>query len=243
VIREIRALDGRDPYKLLDVPRDASAEAIAQAFKKQLKIWHPDYCLTDEARSAAEERTRLLDAARTVLLNHRELYDATTPPPRPVLDPVPVAKPSRHWQLLRRGLALGCFGYLLIAGLFLLLSTASTGDDTGGALIPQVAIPHAFAGVWTGEVPQIGQPAVKVRLSLPEGLRVGTDQTGDCKGNLVPLTYDSGRLTLLKSVTTKGCLASTLILTLLPNGGLALRYVGDASFYPPMAILMRAVSS
>lgn len=239
MIREIRALDGRDPYELLHVPRDASAEAITQAFKKQLKIWHPDHCPTDEARAAAEERTRLLNAARTVLLNHRELYDSATPAPaRP--DPVPVGKPSRQWRLLRRGLALGCFGYLLIAGLFLVLSSASTGNDTGGTLIPQAAIPHAFAGVWTGEIPQIGQPAVTVRLALPEGLKIGTDQTGDCAGNLVPLTFDSGRLTLLKSVTTRGCLASTLILTLLPNGELALRYVGDASFYPPTAVLTRA---
>jgi hypothetical protein len=239
VIREIRALDGEDPYELLDVPRDASAEAIGQAFKKQLKIWHPDHCLTDEARAAAEERTRLLSAARNVLLNHRELYDSATPalPAAPVRV---VAKPSRQWQLLRRGLALGCFGYLLIAGLFLVLSTASTGDGNEGVLIPQTAIPHAFAGVWTGEVQQIGQPDVKVRLALPEGLKIGTDQTGDCAGNLVPLTFDSGRLTLLKSVTTKGCLASTLILALLPNGALSLRYVGDASFYPPMAVLLRA---
>jgi hypothetical protein len=238
VIREIRALDGKDPYELLQVPRDASAEDIGQAFKKQLKIWHPDHCLTDSARAAAQERTRLLSAARTVLLNHRELYDSATPESLP--RPVPVENPSRQWRLLRRGLALGCFGYLLIAGLFLVLSTASTGNGTDRTLIPQAAIPPEFAGVWTGEVHQIGRPAAKIRLALPAGLKIGTDRTGDCAGNLVPLTFDSGRLTLLKRVTTKGCLASTLILTLLPNGRLSLRYVGDANFYPPIAVLVRA---
>ena len=239
MIREIRALDGKDPYELLQIPRDASAEEIGQAFKKQLKIWHPDHCPTDSARAAAQERTRLLNAARTVLLNHRELYDAAAPEPPPVPVPV-VANPSRQWLLLRRGLALGCLGYLLIAGLFLVLSTASTGEGTESTLIPQAAIPPAFAGVWTGEVHQIGRPAMKVRLTLPEGLKIGTDRTGDCTGNLVPLTFDSGSLTLLKSVTTQSCLASTLILTLLPNGRLSLRYVGDASFYPPIAVLVRA---
>jgi hypothetical protein len=151
-----------------------------------------------------------------------------------------VAQPSRQWLLLRRGLALGCLGYLLIAGLFLALSTPSTGDGTDNILIPQAAIPPTFAGIWTGEVHLIGQPAAKVRLTLPEGLKIGTDHTGGCAGNLVPLAYDYDQLTLLKSVTTKGCLASTLILTLLPNGRLSLRYVGDATIYPPIAVLVRA---
>ncbi|MEO5876759.1 MAG: DnaJ domain-containing protein [Streptosporangiaceae bacterium] len=241
---EIRALDGNDPYELLGVARDASAAQIGQAFKDQIKIWHPDRCPTDEARAAAAERTRLLSSARTVLLNHRDLYDAPTVhrpvPPAPAPPAPPAAQPTtgRRPGLLRRGLAIGCLGYLVIAALYFLLRPGAP-EDGGATLTPRAAVPHAFAGVWTGEVRQADGPPLTVRLSLPEGFKIGVDQSVACGGNLVPMAFEAGTLTLAKSVTARGCAAATVILTLLPDGRLSLRYAGGAGSDPPAATLDR----
>lgn len=73
--RQYEELDGHDAYDLLGVPEDASPEEIRRAFRRQLRVWHPDPQQDPESRRAADRRTRYLTIARDVLLNDRAGYD------------------------------------------------------------------------------------------------------------------------------------------------------------------------
>jgi curved DNA-binding protein CbpA len=88
---------GPDLYQLLGVPRDASREEIAQAWRRRARDEHPDARPRD---AAAPGRFRALAAAWQVLGDpvRRAAYDRALAragqPPAPIPIPIPVRRPS-----------------------------------------------------------------------------------------------------------------------------------------------------
>ncbi|QFG20790.1 J domain-containing protein [Actinomadura sp. WMMB 499] len=76
-------LAGNDAYELLCVPPDASADEIRRAWRKQASAHHPDRVTDPTAKAAAEDRLRLINAARDVLTTRRAAYDAARRDPVP----------------------------------------------------------------------------------------------------------------------------------------------------------------
>lgn len=72
-----------DYYKILAVPRDASKEQIAKAYRRLAQRWHPDKHPND--RSAAEKKMREINLAVTVLSDakKRSLFDRGIDPENP----------------------------------------------------------------------------------------------------------------------------------------------------------------
>lgn len=60
-----RAPQGRDPYAVLGVPRDADAATVKRAYRKLISEHHPDRLggLPEDLRRRAEERARDINAA------------------------------------------------------------------------------------------------------------------------------------------------------------------------------------
>jgi DnaJ like chaperone protein len=69
-----RAADGDawDPWSVLGVPRGASAEALAQAYRERLKEYHPDRvaALGPELRELAHRKTLDIQRAYAELSHH-----------------------------------------------------------------------------------------------------------------------------------------------------------------------------
>ncbi|MBC7327676.1 J domain-containing protein [bacterium] len=65
---------GKDYYEILGVPKNASLKEIKSAFRKLVKLYHPDLFPNDEEKA---ERFRLIKEAYDVLANKekREVYD------------------------------------------------------------------------------------------------------------------------------------------------------------------------
>ncbi|MFI0484777.1 J domain-containing protein [Actinomadura sp. 9N215] len=74
--REFAELDGHDAYELLGVAPDASAEEIRRAHIAGVRTHHPDRFQQEESRAEGAELTRLLNAARDILIKDRANYDA-----------------------------------------------------------------------------------------------------------------------------------------------------------------------
>ena len=70
-------------YRVLGIPRDASAHAIKQAYRKLVKRWHPDLYKSGTAEhSEASQMTRLLNEAYSVVSHAPLRYqrsDRSTP--------------------------------------------------------------------------------------------------------------------------------------------------------------------
>jgi tetratricopeptide (TPR) repeat protein len=66
-----------NPYELLEVPADASAEMVKTAYLRLAKQWHPDR-YTGDAKAKAEERFRAINEAFNLLKD-----PARRPPPPP----------------------------------------------------------------------------------------------------------------------------------------------------------------
>jgi curved DNA-binding protein CbpA len=83
---------GPDLYQLLGVPRDASREEIAQAWRRRARDEHPD---AHPADAAAPGRFRALAAAWQVLGDpaRRAAYDRALAGERPTAIRVPVRRP------------------------------------------------------------------------------------------------------------------------------------------------------
>lgn len=134
------AIDGRDPYRVLGVPRDASLLEIARARRRLAKRYHPDVA---KGEAASEEMLRI-NAAWDVLSNPtaRASWDArgggdsTTAsaaawtawayPPRPPAPPHPPAQQGR-----------GAAGaWTLIAVMVLMVSVLAAGIAVAAARPP-----------------------------------------------------------------------------------------------------------
>lgn len=65
-------------YQVLDVPLGATREEITRAYRALMRLTHPDNFSEPEQRAKAEERTKLINAAYTVLSKPdiRSEYDA-----------------------------------------------------------------------------------------------------------------------------------------------------------------------
>jgi hypothetical protein len=65
-------------YQILDVPPAATREEITRAYRKLMRITHPDNFQEPRLRAKAEERTKLINAAYSVLSRPevRQEYDA-----------------------------------------------------------------------------------------------------------------------------------------------------------------------
>ena len=65
-------------YQVLDVPLGASREEITRAYRALMRLTHPDNFVEPGQRAKAEERTKLINAAYTVLSKPevRREYDA-----------------------------------------------------------------------------------------------------------------------------------------------------------------------
>ncbi|MFI0371181.1 J domain-containing protein [Actinomadura sp. 1N219] len=87
--RKFAELDGHDAYDLLGVGLDATPEEIRRAHITLVRMNHPDRF--QEARTKAEgaDLTRLLNAARDVLLKERASYDAYRAPAGDALEEDP----------------------------------------------------------------------------------------------------------------------------------------------------------
>lgn len=79
-------LAGHDAYELLGVREDASPEEIRRAHRALVKAGHPDLFPDERAKAEADERIRLLNAARDILGGRRADYDAFRSGPDEVLD-------------------------------------------------------------------------------------------------------------------------------------------------------------
>ena len=65
-------------YQVLDVPLGASRDEITRAYRALMRLTHPDNFVEPGQRAKAEERTKLINAAYTVLSKPeiRREYDA-----------------------------------------------------------------------------------------------------------------------------------------------------------------------
>lgn len=73
---EFAELAGHDAYELLGVSPDASPDEIRRAYRAKAKSTHPDLFSERRAKAEADERIRLLNAARRILDSRRSAYDA-----------------------------------------------------------------------------------------------------------------------------------------------------------------------
>src|SRR4030081_1873990 len=74
--RRFAELNGQDAYELLGVTADASPDAIKQAHRAQIRVWHSDQHHGSADFADAEAKTRLLNVARDILATRRAEYDA-----------------------------------------------------------------------------------------------------------------------------------------------------------------------
>lgn len=84
--RKQYAVDENDYYALLNLPEgpNASTEQVQRAFRRELLRWHPDQASSAIEATIANERTRAIVSAYSVLRNpaKRRMYDATYTPRR-----------------------------------------------------------------------------------------------------------------------------------------------------------------
>jgi hypothetical protein len=78
---EFTELAGHDAYELLGVSPDASQEEIRRRYRTLVKATHPDLFSERQAKAEADQRIRLLNAAREILHNRRAAYDAVRSAP------------------------------------------------------------------------------------------------------------------------------------------------------------------
>lgn len=81
-----------NPYELLEVSPDASAEEIKSAYLRLAKQWHPDR-FTGSEKAKAEERFRALNEAYTAVKDPGRRASVPAPPAQPAAPPAP-AEPA-----------------------------------------------------------------------------------------------------------------------------------------------------
>lgn len=85
-------------YEVLQVNRLADAEAIRDAYRLQMQVWHPDKHTGTKLADRADSQSKRIAEAWSVLKDptRRASYDATTFPVRetPKAEPVSVPRPA-----------------------------------------------------------------------------------------------------------------------------------------------------
>ena len=68
----------KDYYRILDLPKDATAEQIHKRFRKFARIYHPDKAFYDDQRDHFEEKFKEINEAYQVLSDptERAKYDS-----------------------------------------------------------------------------------------------------------------------------------------------------------------------
>jgi curved DNA-binding protein CbpA len=93
--------DSGDPYAVLEVPENADAETIRDAYRRMAQQYHPDKVghLGPEIRAVAERKMRAINAAYDTLSdpNKRQAYDARR---QPTPDAATAPRPSaaKVWE-------------------------------------------------------------------------------------------------------------------------------------------------
>ena len=79
----------KDYYSILGISKDATDVEIEKAYKREAKAWHPDKFIDHLDKAVAEERMRLINESREVLIDPRKRkeFDATGTC-KPTHDPV-----------------------------------------------------------------------------------------------------------------------------------------------------------
>lgn len=131
-----------DPYAVLGVPPNASAEQVARAFRRLAKRHHPDLHPDAVAAAAAAGRMRRLNEAWRILSNpvRRARYDASRwtggaaaphwAGSRPAVQPAAPSQAPR-WRrpeppaTVPRSFGDSAWAALLVGGVWLLLLTAA----------------------------------------------------------------------------------------------------------------------
>ncbi|QKW37651.1 J domain-containing protein [Actinomadura sp. NAK00032] len=209
-------LDGHDAYELLGITPNASPEEIKRAHLTLVRRHHPDQFQDARAKAEGAEHTRLINAARDVLLDHRASYDAARRPPEPeeiIEDPWDTATAGAPrpgpWTTTAPGpphryhppgprhevgskLRLGCT-IAVLTGLSSLLSTAVVVVLRPDGPAAETTVRADLAGTWTGTVKDhYGNRATwTVELTLEEGEKVGRVRYphARCTGKAVPVSY------------------------------------------------------
>lgn len=92
-----------DYYYLLGIPENASSKEIKLAYRKMAEVYHPDKLreLPEESRREGEEIMRLLNEAKSILLNpdRRKAYDMRVGAGLEVQEAI-IVEPSRSEDLL-----------------------------------------------------------------------------------------------------------------------------------------------
>ncbi|OLT25947.1 hypothetical protein BJF79_12540 [Actinomadura sp. CNU-125] len=177
-------LAGNDAYELLDVPPDASADEIQRAWREQASAHHPDRVTDPAAKAAAEDRLRLINAARDVLTTRRTAYDAArtepgTPDAEEIIDDDPwaTAAPDDPWEGASPGrrpppppryrgpqyrarngpgtrFAIGCGIFFAICWVLFLGTVVVIAFQPDGPK-PEASVPDDLTGTWAGTVKQV----------------------------------------------------------------------------------------
>lgn len=150
----------RDPYSVLGLPRDATAAAIREAYRRRVKHAHPDRDPSPEAAQRFMEIHEAYALLRDPLL--RLAYDARFQrPPRP--DPRYHARPAqrpaaappvtpdldtRSWAFIGLHLTGLLFGLVLVLGVLVGITFAGWSWATIVFVLPGlVLIPDAWEGL------------------------------------------------------------------------------------------------
>ncbi len=79
----------KDYYSILGIGKDATNAEIEKAYKREAKAWHPDKFIDHLDKAVAEERMRLINESREVLIDSRKRKEFdTTGTCKPTHDPV-----------------------------------------------------------------------------------------------------------------------------------------------------------
>lgn len=152
----------RNSYRALELDEGASPDAVKDAYRTLVKVWHPDRFGSDEKlRLRAEEKLKEINEAYELLKGHRQSFatDAgrqaapkpTTrpkPPPRP--PPVPQAKIERVPNL--RDARLGCLLLCGVGGLIMAIALIALFYDE-----PATNLNFSFAPESEEEVEEVGE--------------------------------------------------------------------------------------
>lgn len=153
-------MNGRDHYSVLGVPRDATADAIREAYRQAAKRTHPDRDPSPQATQRFMAVHRAYSTLRDPLL--RLAYDARFQPPprhpdpryvrrpqasRPVVDDGPDID-TRSWMFIGLHLTGLVFGLVLVGGI---LAGITFSDWPWPAIVLTVpgllVIPDAWKGL------------------------------------------------------------------------------------------------